>query len=676
MYLCRPNWKRASASVLNRACTAAPAPASTVTATGGGYSFAGLTHGGNYTVTPSIAGNTFDPASITVKGIVANSTGNNFTASAVPTFSLSGTITGPYVEGVTVSITGGGSTTTAANGAYSFANLAAGTYTVPPALPGYIYSPAAPAVAVSASTIQDFTASSAVANHSISGTVSYGGTKTTGPIYVRVTSCVGCNAEAGTMITAPGAYTIRGLSPFRNYTVIADRDYLNNGAGNSTNPTGSAVANVITTDLTGINITMADPATVAPTAPVGLQAFSGDASALILWDTVGTANFVESVTDYQVYTGTNNPPTNGAVLTVPAGSCCGGIVSQAGLVNGVQHFYQVTSRVGSTESAKSAVVGPITIGAGTGLNTVSGTVTFTGTATGPLLVGVFNETTGQLFFSRIASPVSPQNYTIVGVPVGVYVNFANIDMNNNGILFDFGDIANAENNTPSITVSGAATGNLVLNSAPATASMLTSIHFTGTTTTGSYNLEAGVSDNLKRVTKATLVSGNNMPVPLDMGRTSNSDEDFKRSEFLNAVVPTVGDSYVYKVTYSDATTETFTRSVSAVFNSANAAQNLVTVTNGTGGSSAAIPLFTWGAPTTPPSFFTYDIHLFGNNAFWNFPNSQSGLPSNTSPLQVLYNVDGRATPASLVTGTTYNWQVQVNDANGNRATRSQSYTVP
>ncbi len=645
--------------------------ASTTTVAGGTYSFSGLTHGGNYTVTPSIANNTFAPTSINVNGIVANSTGNNFTASAVPTFSLSGTITGPYVEGVTVTLGNGASTTTATNGVYNFANLAAGTYTVTPALPGYVYTPAAPSVAVSANTTQDFTASSAVANHSISGTVSYNGTKT-GLIYVRVASCAGCNAEAGTMISAPGPYTIRGLSPNRNYTVSAERDYLNNGAGNTTNPTGSTAATVATSDLTGINITMADPATVAPTAPLGLTVNPGDASAIIFWDQVRDTNFTERVTGYKVYTGTNTPPT-GAVITVPAAGDNGTIAFQAGLTNNTQHFYQVTSLVGTTESAKSAVVGPITIGAGVGGNTVSGTVTFTGTATGSLVVGVFSET-GGLFFTRIANPGSPQSYTITGVPAGLYGNFANIDMNNNGIPFDLGDITNTDGNTPNITVSGPTTGNLVLNSASATASMLTSVQFSGTATTGSYNLEAGVDGNLKRVTKVTLVSGKNMPVPLDMGRTNNSNFDFQRFEFLNTTVPAVGDSYVYKVTYSDSTTETFTRSVSAVYGVDNAPKNLVTVINGTGGSSATVPLFTWGAPTTPPGFFTYDIHMSGTNAFWNFPDSNSGLPSTTSPLQVLYNVDGRANPASLVIGTPYTWQVRVQDANGNSASRSQGYT--
>lgn len=639
----------------------------TTTGSDGSYSFSGLTRGGNYTVTPSIAGNAFTPASITVNNIEANSAGNNFTAETADTFTLSGTISGPYVEGVAVVLGNGRRAITDENGAYSFVNLATDMYTITPALPGYTYAPAAPSVTVSADTTQNFTASSTVANHSISGTVTYGGAKT-GVIYVRVTpaSCGGCDPEAGTMITAPGPYTVRGLRPNTAYTVTAERDSLDNGAPNATKPIGQASATVVTADRTGIDIALADPATDALTPPTGLTVAPGDASALISWDRVRNANGVERVTDYQIHWGTNNPPTGGTI-TVPAVGDDGTMVLQASLTNGTPYFYQVTSRVGATASAKSAVVGPITIDVPSGANTVTGTVTFPGIATGPLLVIVFNSNTEAFHFTRIAAPVSPQRYTITGVPAGSYSSFANIDMNNNGHPFDLGDITNIRANVPTINVNGVTTGNLVLGSATALASVRT--HYTlSDTGSASYQLELGVADGVRRVVKATLVSGNNMPVPLDLGRTNNND--LQHFRFLGATEPAVGESYVYKITYSDGDTETFTRSVSAVLGAANAPRSLVTVTNGTGGSTATLPLFTWMASTTPPlTAYSYDVQLYGGNAGW----STDGSLASTI-LQIRYNVNGSANVPTLTSGTPYTWRVDVVDANGNTARQEKNYT--
>ena len=54
-------------------------------------------------------------------------------------------------------------------------------------------------------------------------------------------------------------------------------------------------------------------------------------------------------------------------------------------------YYVITAVVGVTESAESATAGPITIGEPAGGSSVSGTVTFPGTATGPLYVVLENE---------------------------------------------------------------------------------------------------------------------------------------------------------------------------------------------------------------------------------------------------------------------------------------------
>lgn len=645
------------------------ATATTTTAANGSYTVTGL-YDGNYTLTPSKSGYTFTPTSASVTMSGANITGQNF-ASAVytaPTYTLSGQVTGPYVDGVTITLGGAGSatTTTNASGNYSFANLPAGTYTVTPSLAGYTYSPSAPSVGVNANTTQNFTASSAIASYSISGTVSYAGAKT-GSVYLRVwdANCSSCETpRAGTRITltaGSGTYTVRGLQDGGNYVVGARMDTLDTGAKNASNPTGnSTTVTVSSANLTGVNVTLADPATPVPVTPTGLAVFPSSGAALIFWDASYDANGAEIATSYKIYWGTDAAATNGTPITVAARDDAHRI--QSGLTNGTAYYYKITALVGATESAPSAVVGPVTINATTGLSTVSGAVTFSGTATGPMLVGLFSETTG-VYFTRSANPASPQSYSIAGVPNGSYYPFAIIDMNNNGVI-DTGDISNTDGSGGGqITVSGNTTSNITLPSASATTSITTDHMFDGVNHT--YQLGLSVNDGTKRVAAVTLVSGLNVAVPFDMGK----GWEFQMWQWLNTTSPTVGNSYMFKVTFSDGSTQNISGSVTAVLGTTSLAQNL-TVQATTPGSPT-VPLFKWTAPASPPASYVYYLSLWGANANWYYP-QDNGMPSTT--LSALYNADGRASIPALTTGTTYTWGVQVRDANGNKATRQTTYT--
>jgi len=126
----------------------------------GNYLFTGLLDG-NYTVTPGKSGFTMSPASqpVTVNG--ANVTGVNFTATAIPTFSISGTITGG--GGATVALTGGAtqSLTADPSGNYSFSGLFNGQYTVTPTKAGLTMSPLNRVVTVTTANVTgvNFTAS-------------------------------------------------------------------------------------------------------------------------------------------------------------------------------------------------------------------------------------------------------------------------------------------------------------------------------------------------------------------------------------------------------------------------------------------------------------------------------------------------------------------------------------
>lgn len=111
----------------------------------GNYSFSGLA-AGNYTLTPSIAGDIFSPVSSAVTlPSGANVSGNNFTATAntAATSSLSGTVSGAVAQNVTITLSSAntGSTFTDASGNYSFSGLLVGNYLVTPTLAGFVFSP-------------------------------------------------------------------------------------------------------------------------------------------------------------------------------------------------------------------------------------------------------------------------------------------------------------------------------------------------------------------------------------------------------------------------------------------------------------------------------------------------------------------------------------------------------
>jgi hypothetical protein len=139
--------------------------ATATTDANGAYSFGGLANGG-YTVAASLGGYTFTPASraVTVSG--ANVTGQDFTSSAtVPTFRISGAVSGVVASGVIVRLSGASSVAVATDptGAYSFDGLVNGTFTVTPSLAGYTFAPPSRSVTLDGTNVtgQDFLATSA-----------------------------------------------------------------------------------------------------------------------------------------------------------------------------------------------------------------------------------------------------------------------------------------------------------------------------------------------------------------------------------------------------------------------------------------------------------------------------------------------------------------------------------
>ncbi len=185
--------------------------ATTTTAANGTYAFSGLADGG-YTLTPSLTGYTFSPASLSVTLAGADAAGRSFTATAIPppTHAISGAVGGAATAGVTITLAGGASrtTTTGAGGAYAFTGLAAGAYTLTPSLSGHTFTPASRSVTLAAADLggQDFTAAAVVAGtHTVSGTL-------TGAAVAGVKVTLSGAADATTTTDGAGSYAFTGLA--------------------------------------------------------------------------------------------------------------------------------------------------------------------------------------------------------------------------------------------------------------------------------------------------------------------------------------------------------------------------------------------------------------------------------------------------------------------------------
>jgi len=192
---------------------AGPVTASATTDASGTYSFPGLP-AGNYTLTPALAGYTFKPSSSTVTLVSgAASSGNNFveTAYTGAASSISGRVTGTLTQSAMLSLSGDntGSVLADASGNYSFNGLAAGSYTVTPALAGYVFSPASLAVTSAAGdaiTAKNFTAAVYPGTtSSLSGSVS-------GAVAQNVIITLSGTNTGSVMTDENGKYSFTGLA--------------------------------------------------------------------------------------------------------------------------------------------------------------------------------------------------------------------------------------------------------------------------------------------------------------------------------------------------------------------------------------------------------------------------------------------------------------------------------
>lgn len=187
--------------------------------------------------------------------------------SADPTYALTGKVTGVVQQGVTVTLSGAGTrtTTTSAGGAYSFAGLTNGWYTVTASLATYAFAPTSQIVGINYAdkAAADFVSTVA---YSISGTVTVSGIGGTPEGVTMTLTGTTLSAPVTTTTDSVGSYLFYRvvsngtytLTPTKSSTSIVCRGGLNNSPGfQVTEPTTFTPTQLSITinnaDVTGVN---------------------------------------------------------------------------------------------------------------------------------------------------------------------------------------------------------------------------------------------------------------------------------------------------------------------------------------------------------------------------------------------------------------------------------------
>jgi len=525
--------------------------------------------------------------------------------------------------------------------------------------------------------------------YTVSGTVNYSPSRT-GQIYLALENNAGCGGGTqGTSISSKGAYTIRGVPP-GTYTLQAFMDTLGYGADNAADPTGSTASiTVSSANLTGQNVTLADPATVTLSSAPTITAMNGFNTGVFAQYTPIKSSGVEAAALYTLQWSTSNTfSTIAGSKSFPSTGAHGSSVwlvnNWPGLTNGsVYYFRAYGSSAGTAVGPYSSTYGPVTVGELSSGSTVMGSVSFTGTATGPMYVGLYNQYTGIGYAEYIASPSSLQAYSVV-VPnsaTAVYEPFAIIDQNSDGVV-DWGDIQDVDDSYGALMSITGNTGNvnITLPSGSSTAAVYTQNTLSGSSSTYALNFKVEYLAKLPvaiTLEPSSNSDGANVAGPMDFAPCSvpgsSCSHGFQPS-FNLAASPTVGDTYFFNVTYNDGSTGTLTAAVTGILT--NFATNLAPIT---GGSTSTTPTFTWTAPSCGAcSTYAYDFQISSasQSDIWDVPGNANGLPYTTTSLT--WGTDptdagNTPSPSSLTLGTNYSWQITVQDTNGNQAATQVNY---
>jgi hypothetical protein len=520
--------------------------------------------------------------------------------------------------------------------------------------------------------------------YTVSGTVNYNGTQT-GWIYLQLTNCNGCDSRLGTAIPAAGSFTIHGVQP-GTYNVQAWMDTLGFETPNASNPSTNPLPNVNVTvgfePVSNLTVTLADPpaVTLGSTSPSisGVSGYSGGAI-VSLNNMLQNNNGVETATSYNVRWSASSSFSSvlGSTSFPANGEQSPWLVS--GIVGCGSCFFEVQGAIGTTTTNWSSPYGPITIGAPTGGNTVTGTVTLPSNVTpnGPLYVGFYDQNSGNVYMTVIASPSSStSNAYSLQVPTGTnYFLFGTLDQLNNGLMNTAGNISNTnQSNMVGVAINPSIPSSLTqnLDLTPFAVNSYATLRTNSYESEGegvSYNIGFKVTGVFKLPVAVEVLSGPNLATPADYasgGFYGYSDFDFWPD--YNST-PNIGDTYHLNVTYSDLTSEILTVSVNAV---PSAFATLISPADGTAGISTT-PNFSWTDPANSSNYSYQFKLLLGEDTIWQIPSKNSGSNGfSNATTSVTWGVDPTGsgdTPSvsSLNGSSTYCWKITATDVNGNSA---------
>lgn len=476
----------------------------------------------------------------------------------------------------------------------------------------------------------------------IKGTIS-NSTGKTGRIYISLYTNWG-QASFGTSLASAGSFTVRGVPDNSgSYTVRAFVDTVGNGVQHANDPRGStSQINVTSGEIQVGTISLATPDFQAP-QEVEIMGSRGTGANLIFWDAGTDENDYDLANSYTIYW---------------SGSTTGSQTLKASDDNmflhhggGSTHSYRVTATAGA-QTVSSGWITPT----GSSGQTVSGTVNFSGTVTGPLCVVLWNEEQETYIPGSFPNPVFPKSYSITNVPAGSYGVFAFLDLNNNGTV-DEGDVeVSTADQFISVGTSPVTVPPITITSYNSLAQVSTSHYIDNSYENYSINLE--LLTGKKRPVAATVTSAPNLTVPIDMG----IDDDGEFELWLQTPRPQVGDAYTIQVTHSDGTSATLTSSVTAVLDAPPVPIAPVGPVPYNGR-----PTFSWQAPSPAPSAPTsYGIWMqqsSNGNYVWDYWD----IPGFTTA--VAYNGED-----DLTDGVEYSWTLGISDGNRNEVRTNVRFT--
>ena len=313
-----------------------------------------------------------------------------------------------------------------------------------------------------------------------------------------------------------------------------------------------------------------------------LGGISGLANAVVINvnPITSNSNGVEMPTSYTVqWSASNDVDSSTGALTSPAGSATfaatgangNGVwflnpANVTGLNAGSSYYFQVQGVAGSSFSNWSSPSAQIALSAASADNTVTGNVTWTGTATGPLYVGFYDMSSGAVWGQVAAARQPPTS----GVPTRCRFPAATM------VCSPWSTTITTASSMPRLYQrehqQRSSGGDDLRRRRPAAHHRVAQCQQRGQcgtsyrqvtdlsgNSTSNYTLNFKISEGNELPVAVTLTGGPNLINPIDLEYCGNNcgKPEFDYSlQLNNGVMPNVNDTYAFHVTYSGARRET------------------------------------------------------------------------------------------------------------------------